>query len=128
MRFMIFLTGLLVIAAGNPLADPDLRVGVLLVIAAGTPLADPEEKEATGDWSPDPCFPMCTTDSAMTSPDPSRHCVKTDCFDEALCRDMCHVMMECSSYEWILNNDDNDIFGETWCAVDGLGMCYCCDC
>merc|ERR1712087_505471 len=91
MRFMIVLTGLLALAARNPLADP-------------------EEKEATGDWSPDPCFPMCTTDSAMTSPDPSRHCVKTDCFDEALCRDMCHVMMECSSYEWILNNDDNDIF------------------
>ena len=28
---------------------------------------------------------------------------------------------------WILNNDDNDIFGETWCASDGLGMCYCCE-
>ena len=41
---------------------------------------------------------------------------------------MCAVINHCYSYEWILNNDDNDIFGETWCAVDGLGMCYCCDC
>ena len=30
-------------------------------------------------------------------------------------------------HEWILNNDDNDIFGETWCSVDGYGMCYCCE-
>ena len=36
--------------------------------------------------------------------------------------------MGCRSFEWILNNDDNDIFGETWCAVDGYGMCYCCEC
>ena len=36
--------------------------------------------------------------------------------------------MACRSFEWIMNNDDNDIFGETWCAVDGYGMCYCCDC
>ena len=41
---------------------------------------------------------------------------------------MCAVINHCHSYEWILNNDDNDIFGETWCAVEGLGMCYCCDC
>ena len=41
---------------------------------------------------------------------------------------MCAVINHCHSYEWILNNDDNDIFGETWCAVEGYGMCYCCDC
>ena len=47
---------------------------------------DEEEKAVSGgDWSPDPCFPMCTTDSALTSPAPERHCVKTDCFDEHLC-------------------------------------------
>ena len=55
-------------------------------------------------------------------------CVKTDCWDEPLCKDMCSSIMHCRTYEWILNNDDNDIFGETWCAVDGYGMCYCCDC
>ena len=41
---------------------------------------------------------------------------------------MCHVIMQCSSYEWVMNNDDNDSFGETWCGVDGYGMCYCCGC
>merc|ERR1712029_537316 len=101
-------------------------LAVLLMIAAGNPLADPEEKEATGDWSPDPCFPLCTTDSAMTSPLPERECVKTDCFDEPLCIDLCGTMGY-HYHEWILNNDDNDIFGETWCAVDGYGMCYCCE-
>merc|ERR1712055_250755 len=87
-----------------------------------------QEKGVTSDWSPDPCFPLCTTGADQTSPDPSRQCVKTDCFDEPLCHDMCAVIMHCHSYEWVLNNDDNDIFGETWCAVDGYGMCYCCDC
>merc|ERR1712179_503272 len=81
-----------------------------------------------GEWSPDPCFPLCTTGPDQTSPDPARHCVKTDCFDEPLCADMCTVIMQCHSHEWIHNNDDNDIFGETWCAVSEYGMCYCCDC
>merc|ERR1712209_344377 len=52
-------------------------------------------KEATnGEFSPDPCFPLCTTDSGLTSPKPERGCVKTDCFDEALCREyeQHHVM------------------------------------
>merc|ERR1712215_560125 len=91
-------------------------------------MTDLGSKDETKDWSPDPCFPDCTTDSALTSPDPSRHCIKTDCFDEPLCAEMCAVINHCGSYEWVLNNDDNDIFGETWCAVDGYGMCYCCDC
>merc|ERR1712037_521387 len=95
-------------------------------VAASASISE-EAREVTGDWSPDPCFPMCTTDSAMTSPPPDRGCIKTDCFDEPLCRDLCSTM-GCWSFEWILNNDDNDIFGETWCAVDGYGMCYCCDC
>merc|ERR1711982_76154 len=108
-----------------------LQLFFLLAIISTTAFASGNEgdgKEVTGDWSPDPCFPMCTTDSALTSPDPARHCIKTDCMDEPLCADMCHVINECRSYEWILNNDDNDIFGETWCAVEGYGMCYCCDC
>merc|ERR1712141_28771 len=88
----------------------------------------PLGETTTDGWSPDPCFPHCTTDSSLTSPPPERGCVKTDCFDEPLCQDMCAVIMHCHSYEWIMNNDDNDIFGETWCAVDGTGMCYCCDC
>merc|ERR1711997_265972 len=82
----------------------------------------------TNGWNPDPCFPTCTTGPDQTSPAPERGCLKTDCFDEPLCQEMCAVINHCYSYEWILNNDDNDIFGETWCAVDGLGMCYCCDC
>jgi len=82
----------------------------------------------THGWSPDPCFPTCTTGPDQTSPPPERGCIKTDCFDEPLCQEMCAVINHCYSYEWILNNDDNDIFGETWCAVEGIGMCYCCDC
>merc|ERR1712241_880381 len=78
------------------------------------------------DWSPAPCFPMCTTDAAMTSPPADRECVKTDCFDEPLCTNLCGTMGY-HYHVWILNNDDNDIFGETWCASDGLGMCYCCE-
>merc|ERR1712203_1245921 len=103
---------------------------ILFFLVTSPSFADEEVQvaEVTSDWSPDPCFPMCTTDTALTSPDPARHCTKTDCFDEPLCRDMCHVIMQCSSYEWIMNNDDNDIFGETWCGVDGYGMCYCCGC
>merc|ERR1719348_386759 len=81
-----------------------------------------------GEFSPDPCFPLCTTGAAQTSPPPERGCFRTDCFDEPLCAEMCEVINQCHSYEWILNNDDNDIFGETWCAVSGYGMCYCCDC
>ena len=41
---------------------------------------------------------------------------------------MCAVIMHCHSYEWINNNYAGDVFGETWCAVEGYGMCYCCDC
>ena len=45
---------------------------------------------------------------------------------------MCTLFSLCGTmgyhyHVWILNNDDNDIFGETWCASDGLGMCYCCE-
>merc|ERR1711915_754965 len=88
-----------------------------------------QEKGVTnGEWSPGPCFPLCTTGPAQTSPPPERGCIKTDCFDEPLCAEMCEVINQCYSYEWVLNNDDNDIFGETWCAVTGYGMCYCCDC
>merc|ERR1711973_497612 len=81
----------------------------------------------TPDWSPDPCFPDCTTPVDFTSPDPEL-CVKTDCFDLQLCQEWCIIGMQCRAYEWVPNNDDNDIFGETWCGVDGLGMCYCCKC
>ena len=54
-----------------------VRLGLLLLLAG----------DVTGDWSPDPCFPLCTTDSALTSPPPDRGCIKTDCFDEPLCRE-----------------------------------------
>merc|ERR1711971_767722 len=103
-----------------------IHLVIFVLLACRTALCS-ETGDVTGDWSPDPCFPLCTTDSALTSPLPDRGCIKTDCFDEPLCRDLCSTM-GCWSFEWILNNDDNDIFGETWCAVDGYGMCYCCDC
>merc|ERR1711887_302034 len=86
-------------------------------------------KEATnGEFSPDPCFPLCTTDSGLTSPKPERGCVKTDCFDEALCSGMCGAIMHCHEFECVSNHDDNDIFGETWCATNDSCMCYCCAC
>merc|ERR1711884_490326 len=106
------------------------KLALVFVTLAYTASANPVQENdiATSDWSPDPCFPMCTTPSDFTSPDPARGCIKTDCFDQKLCAQMCSAVMHCRSMEWILNNDDNDIFGETWCGVDGYGMCYCCDC
>merc|ERR1712243_410051 len=51
------------------------------------------------DWSPDPCFPMCTTGDDQTSPPPEEGCMKTDCFDEPLCVNLCGTM-GCHSHLW----------------------------
>ena len=80
---VLFFIGLAVLAVGGSIAGnrhkPIMKNEIYFSL-------DEEEKAVSGgDWSPDPCFPMCTTDSALTSPAPERHCVKTDCWDEPLC-------------------------------------------
>eukprot|EP00088_Acartia_fossae_P012850 TRINITY_DN16649_c0_g1_i1.p1 TRINITY_DN16649_c0_g1~~TRINITY_DN16649_c0_g1_i1.p1 ORF type:complete len:116 (+),score=17.68 TRINITY_DN16649_c0_g1_i1:58-405(+) len=104
-----------------------LLLVALFVLAVESSSIQEKDEVTTDGWSPDPCFPHCTTPDEFTSPDPEM-CIKTDCFDKPLCQQMCAMVMHCRAYEWILNNDDNDIFGETWCAVEGYGMCYCCEC
>merc|ERR1712127_33101 len=110
-----------------PSISQDMLFLPMILLLSTTLAVDVEDSGVTnGEWSPGPCFPTCVTGPEQTSPDPSRQCVKTDCFDEQLCADMCGAIMHCHSYEWVHTNDDNDIFGETWCAVSDSGMCYCC--
>merc|ERR1712117_601147 len=71
--------------------------------------------------------PDMVTGSDQTSPPPEDSCMKVDCMDESFCSLACDGI-NCMGYEWIVNHDQEDVMGETWCPMEGTGMCYCCQC